>query len=58
MKQVMEKLEHLLELGGIRKDIILLVISGVAVLCSLFGFQPLPFAWLGSPLFYAVSPSS
>lgn len=48
MKQVMEKLEHLLELGGIRKDIILLVISGVAVLCSLFGFQPLPFdmAWI------------
>ena len=38
MKQVMEKLERLLELGGIRKDIILLVISGIAVLCSLFGF--------------------
>lgn len=48
MKQVMEKLEHLLELGGIRKDIILLVISGIAVLCSLFGFQPFPFdmAWI------------
>lgn len=48
MKQVMEKLEHLLEIGGIRKNIILLVISGIAVLCSLFGFQPLPFdmAWI------------
>lgn len=48
MKQVMEKLEHLLELGGIKKDIILLVISGAAVLCSLFRFQPLPFdmAWI------------
>lgn len=48
MNQVMEKLEHLLELGGIRKDIILLVISGAAVLCSLFGFQPFPFdmAWI------------
>lgn len=48
MKQAMEKLEHLLSLGGIRKDIILLVISGAAVLCSLFGFQPLPFdmAWI------------
>ena len=47
MKRVMEKLEHLLELGGIKKDIVLLVISGVAVVCSLFKFQPLPFdmAW-------------
>lgn len=48
MKQGIEKLEHLLELGGIRKDIILLVISGIAVLCSLFSFQPFPFdmAWV------------
>lgn len=47
MKRVMEKLEHLLEFGGIKKDIVLLVISGVAVVCSLFKFQPLPFdmAW-------------
>ena len=28
MKRLMEKLEHLLELGGIRKDVTLLVISG------------------------------
>ena len=28
-------LEHLLELGGIKKDATLLVISGIAVLCSL-----------------------
>ena len=48
MKRVMERLEHLLEFGGIRKDIILLVISGVAVVCSLLKFQPLPFdiAWV------------
>lgn len=48
MKQGIEKLEHLLELGGIRKDIILLIISGIAVLCSLFSFQPFPFdmAWV------------
>ena len=48
MKQVMEKLGYLLGLGGIRKDIILLVISGAAVLCSLFRFQPFPFdmAWI------------
>ena len=48
MKAFMEKLEALLELGGIRKDITLLAISGAAVLCSLFRFQPFPFdmAWI------------
>ena len=44
----MEKLEALLELGGIKKDVTLLVISGLAVLASLLKWQPLPFdmAWL------------
>ena len=48
MKRVMERLEQLLELGGIKKDIVLLVISGIAVVCSLLKFQPLPFdiAWV------------
>ena len=47
MKRIMERLEHLLEIGGIKKDIVLLVISGFAVVCSLLKFQPLPFdmAW-------------
>ena len=47
MKALMEKLEHLLELGGIKKDITLLVISGIAVICSLANVQPFPFdiAW-------------
>ncbi len=44
MKQAMEKLEHLLELGGIKKDVTLLIISGVAIVASLAGIQPLPFA--------------
>lgn len=46
-KRLMEPLEHLLELGGIRKDITLLVLSGIAVVLSLAGVQPLPFdiAW-------------
>ena len=35
MKSLMEKLEALLELGGIKKDVTLLVISGLAVLASL-----------------------
>ncbi len=48
MKQLMEKLEGLLELGGIKKDIELLAVSGVAIACSLAGLQPLPFdmAWI------------
>ena len=37
-----------MEFGGIRKDIALLAISGVAVVCSPVGFQPFPFdcAWI------------
>ena len=48
MKKLMEKLEKLLEIGGIRKDITLLVISGIAVLCSLLKLTPFPFdmAWV------------
>ena len=47
MKRVMGKLEYLLSLGGIKKDIVLLVISGIAVVCSLLKFQPFPIdmAW-------------
>ena len=48
VKSVVEKLEALLELGGVRKDIVFLALSGAAVLCSLVGVQPLPFdiAWV------------
>ena len=48
MKALMEKLEGLLELGGIKKNITLLVISGVAVVCSLLKWQPFSFdiAWV------------
>ena len=43
MKLAMEKLEHFLELGGTKKDIALLVISGVALIVSIFDLVPLPF---------------
>ena len=48
MKKLVEKLEGLLELGGIKKDVTLLVISGAAVLMSLAGVQPFSFdiAWV------------
>ena len=43
MKRLCEKLEQLMELGGTKKDITLLVISGIALVLSLLGVQPLPF---------------
>ena len=44
MKSFMGKLEHLLEIGGTKKDITLLVISGVALIFSLTGILDfLPF---------------
>ena len=48
MKNIMGKLEELLELGGIRKDIIFLVISGIAIILSLPGISPFHFdmAWI------------
>ncbi len=48
MKHCMEKLEELLELGGMKKDITLLVISGIALLLSIFKVEPFPFpiAWV------------
>ena len=48
MKQAMEKLEHFLALGGTKKDITLLVISGIALIVSIFDLLPLPFdaAWV------------
>ena len=47
-EKLMEPLEHLLGLGGTKKDITLLVLSGLAVVCSLAGIQPFPFdtAWV------------
>lgn len=47
MKKSMKKLEHILELGGTKKDITLLVISGISLIISLFDLLPLPFdaAW-------------
>lgn len=48
MKKITEKFEHIQELGGIKKNVLLLVISGAALLISIFHFIPLPFdaAWI------------
>lgn len=48
MKSLIEKLEHFLELGGTKKDIVLLILSGIALVCSMFRLNPLPVdtAWI------------
>lgn len=48
MKKVTEKLEQFLELGGTKKEIVLLIISGISLLISIFDLIPLPFdtAWI------------
>lgn len=47
MQQFMSRLEHLLELGGTKKDILLLAIAGLSLIASIFDLLPLPFdpAW-------------
>lgn len=48
MKRFAERLEGIMELRGTKKDIVLLIISGTALLISIFDFIPLPFdaAWI------------
>ena len=48
MKRITDKMEWMLELGGTKRDIVFLVISGVALLASMLHLQPLPFdaAWV------------
>ena len=52
MKQLISKTEAFLEWGGTRKEIILLVISGMALLASILDLVPLPFdpAWIAAIL--------
>ncbi len=44
----MEKLEEILEWGGTKRDVVFLIISGIALLCSIFGWPQVPFnlAWI------------
>ena len=48
MKKFMQKIEELMEIGGTKKDIVFLVLSGISLLCSIFKLIPLPFdaAWV------------
>ena len=44
----MKKLEEILEWGGVKRDVIFLVLSGVSLLLSILGYSPFPFdmAWI------------
>lgn len=48
MKRFTKKIEGILEAGGIKKDIVLLAVSGAALLVSIFDLVPFPFdaAWI------------
>ena len=48
MKAIFDLAEKFLEAGGIRKDILLLVIAGISILLSLADYRPVPFdmAWV------------
>lgn len=48
MKKLVQKIEELMDAGGTRKDVVFLVLSGISLLCSIFGLIPLPFdaAWI------------
>lgn len=48
MKKIIEKAEAFMEFGGIKKDIIFLILGGLSLIVSLFNLIPLPFdaAWI------------
>lgn len=48
MKSLAERLERLVNIGGTKKDAACLILSGGALLLSIFDFPPLPFdaAWI------------
>lgn len=48
MDRIIEKVEWFMDLGGTKKDIALLVISGIALIVSIFDLIPMPFdaAWV------------
>ena len=47
MREIIGKAESLMEWGGMKKDVILLIISGISLVISIFDLIPLPFdaAW-------------
>lgn len=54
MKTLVQQLERFLEYGGIKKDITLLIISGISLIISIFDLDSLPFVphWVSLSLRY------
>lgn len=48
MKAFLEKMEELLELGGTKKEVTFLALSGISLIISIFNLLPIPFdaAWI------------
>ena len=48
MDNIIKKVEDFLEIGGIKKEITLLVVAGISLIVSIFDLVPLPFnpAWI------------
>ena len=48
MKQILIKIQSFLELGGERKDVVFLILSGISLLCSMFcgDIFPVDAAWI------------
>ena len=52
MRRLAKKAEKIMQIGGIKKDIIFLIVSAVSLIISIFNLIPLPFddAWIASIL--------
>lgn len=48
MKQMMKKLESIMEFGGMKKEILFLIVAGLSLIISILDLVPLPFdaAWI------------
>ena len=48
MRRLAKKAEKIMQIGGIKKDIIFLIVSAVSLMISIFNLIPLPFdaAWI------------
>ena len=48
MRRLAKKAEKIMQIGGIKKDIIFLIVSAVSLIISIFNLIPLPFdaAWI------------
>ena len=54
MKKMVEKLACMMELGGIKKDIVFLSVSGLALIVSIFDLLPVAIrCGMGCHLFFA-----